>query len=169
MQWVKTLTVSICIMTIISQLIPQEKYAKYVRFYSGFIFLLIVINPVLKFFSVQTEFADYLKIEFIKEEYSELERKADSLADLKMEQIQTSLEKESSRQIQMLASAYGFKNAKVSIRYGEDFTVSDIELWVSEAQSCTDLQKEIKALFSAETVTVHRLEGSGGKYEEMDQ
>lgn len=169
MQWVKTLMVSICIMTILSQLVPKEKYAKYVRFYSGLVFIFIAAGPVLNFFSGETEFADCLKIEFLKEEYSELERKADSLAEIKTEQILNSFEKESSRQIVMLASAYGFEDPKVSIRYGDDFSIQEIELWVEGNQTYVELQKELKEIYAAETVIVHPLNLSGGSYEEMAQ
>ena len=158
MQWVKTLTVSICIMTIISQLIPQEKYTKYVRFYSGLMFLLIAAGPVLELFTGETGLTDCLKIEFLKEEYGELEQKAASLTELKTKQIQKALEKESSRQIIMLASAYGFEDAKVSIRYGEDYTVGEIELWIYGEEAYDSLQNELKELFAAERVVIHQMD-----------
>ena len=167
MQWIKTLSISFCIMTIITQLIPREKYAKYVKFYSGLIILLIALDPVLQLFTENDELTNYLKIEFLKNDYSNLEQKTESLAEMKTEQILRSLEKESIRQIQMLASAYGFKDTKVHIHYKDDYRVSEIELWISGQSSAAELKKEIQGLFAAEAVHIHQQYISGGEYEEI--
>lgn len=167
MEWVKTMILSICVMTIITQLVPNEKYAKYVRFYSGLMILFIAAGPVLNLFSGENAFADVLRTEFLKEEYSNLEQKAESLAEMKTEQIQTSFEKESSRQIIRLASAYGFEDAKVHISYGDNYSIDEIELWLCEDRPYFELRKEVGDLFAAKKVTVYQTGCPEGGYEEV--
>ncbi|MFR3320848.1 MAG: stage III sporulation protein AF [Lachnospiraceae bacterium] len=49
--WIKTLVVGSCLLTMLLHMIPNGKFVKYVRFYAGLIFVLLAMQPVIQLFS----------------------------------------------------------------------------------------------------------------------
>ncbi|MCD8103746.1 MAG: stage III sporulation protein AF [Lachnospiraceae bacterium] len=130
-QWLKTLSGSICIVTILMHLIPDGRFAKYVRFYAGLLLFLIMLQPVLEFLGDGNELDHYLQLEFLREEYYDLESAAEGLSDLKNDQILTAYQSEISRQVSEIASAYGLDAISVEIEFGEDgYSIETISLTV---------------------------------------
>ena len=72
-QWLKTMTGSMCVITILMHLLPQGKFTKYVRFYAGLLLFLIAVRPVLNIFTGDGGFERLLQMEFIREESYDME------------------------------------------------------------------------------------------------
>lgn len=139
-QWMKTLAGSMCILTILLHLVPDGRFLKYVRFYAGLIFFLLVINPVLELLGDGDQLEQLLELEFLKEEYYDLETAAEGLSDLKNEQILTAYQKELERQVAEIASAYGLTAVSVKITFGTDgYSLESISMAV-EKTSLADSQ-----------------------------
>ncbi len=118
--WIKSLAAAACLLTIILHLVPENRFAKYVRFYAGLLFFLLAVQPVLELMGSADEWDKLLQLEFLKEEYYDLESAAEGLDDLKNEQIQNAYQKELERQAAGIASAYGLTPVSVEITFGED-------------------------------------------------
>ncbi len=129
-QWLKTLTASLCILTILLHLIPQGKFTKYVRFYAGLLFFLIAAAPALEIFTGEGELERLLRLEFLKEEYYDLETAVSGMEDLKNDQIKTAYQQELHRQVEELAEAYGLqvKSTGLSFDAEDGFTLKGVSV-----------------------------------------
>ncbi|MCD8338429.1 MAG: stage III sporulation protein AF [Lachnospiraceae bacterium] len=119
-QWMKTLAGSMCVLTILLHLVPDGRFAKYVRFYAGLVFFLVAINPALELLGDENQLEQLLALEFLKEEYYDLETAAEGLSDLKNEQILEAYQAELERQVAEIASAYGLMAVSTEITFGGD-------------------------------------------------
>ena len=69
MQWLKSVSSCLCILTIVLHLVPEGKFAKYVHFYAGLLFFLMTSEPVVELFVGDGELERLIKLEFLKEDY----------------------------------------------------------------------------------------------------
>lgn len=151
-EWVKTLTVSMCILTLLMHLIPKGKFEKYVRFYAGLLFFLLAVQPVLRFFGQSGELERLLELEFLKEDYDDLETAMDGLEELKNEKIQQYYQKEIIRQVRAIAEAYKLGNPAVNVIFGADgYEVQDILIQTDgslSAEQTVSVKQELLEVYS---------------------
>ncbi|MCC8101298.1 MAG: stage III sporulation protein AF [Clostridiales bacterium] len=127
----KTLVGSMCILTIFMHLVPDGRFAKYVRFYAGLVFFLLAVNPILEFLGDGDQLEQLLELEFLKEEYYDLETAAEGLSDLKNEQILTVYQEELKRQVSEIAAAYGLTVASTELFFDEDgYSIESVSMTV---------------------------------------
>ncbi|MCD7820549.1 MAG: stage III sporulation protein AF [Lachnospiraceae bacterium] len=153
-QWMKTLAAAICIITVLLHLIPENSFAKYVHFYAGLLFFLLVVSPILKFLGSEEDLDDLLQLQLLKEEYYDLETAAEGLTDLKNEQIQTAYQEELKRQVSEIAAACGLSVITAEIVFGEDgYAIEKIMLTLENpddedaAVAITEVADEITELY----------------------
>ena len=53
--WIENLAFYMVIMVAVMQSIPGENYKKYVRFFAGLVFIMMVLGPVLKIINMDVE------------------------------------------------------------------------------------------------------------------
>lgn len=119
-QWLKSLSASLCILTILLHLIPKGKFAKYVQFYGGLLLFLVASKPVWEIFVGEGELGRLLQLEFLKEEYYDLETSVNGLEELKNDQIQKAYQNEIRRQMEELLTAYEVSDAQVELYFEEE-------------------------------------------------
>lgn len=71
--WIENITFYLVILVAVMQMIPQNSYQKYIRFFAGMILILMLVSPMLKLFGMEkfhsTEYQNAIKeIERIMEE-----------------------------------------------------------------------------------------------------
>lgn len=135
--WLKTLIGSLCILTMLLHLIPQGKFEKYVRFYAGLLFFLMLSGPVFGFLAGEGELERLLLLEFLKEEHYDLETAVWGMADLKNDRIHEAYQSEILRQIDEMAGAYGVEALEVQLIFDEedDYLLKGISLFVEAGES----------------------------------
>ena len=143
--WLKSLMGGICIITILLHLLPEGKFTKYVKFYAGLLFCLMVLKPVLNFFAGDGEFERLLSLELLKEKYYEL----------KNHEIMEAYRAELTRQIQELGNSYQIEISEIDTYFDEkdEYQLKGIELSVKEGTEDTkieELKKEISQLYLVE-------------------
>ena len=152
-QWLKTMVGSLCVMMLLMQLLPQGKFAKYVRFYAGLLLLLIAVRPALQLLAGEGELERLLQLEFLKEEYYDMETSLEGMDELKNSRIAGAYQSELHRQILDLASYCGAEVTEVRLLFdGEnEYQIRKIVLDVdaSQAQSTAleGLRREIAQLY----------------------
>jgi len=57
-QWMINATFYLVIFTAVMQLIPNESYQKYVRFFTGLIMILLILTPAMKLLGMEKTFLD---------------------------------------------------------------------------------------------------------------
>ena len=80
--WIKTLVVGSCLLTMLLHMIPNGKFVKYVRFYAGLIFVLLAMQPVIQLFSGGT-LEELLQFALLREDSAELATAVESMRELK--------------------------------------------------------------------------------------
>ena len=134
--WLKSLMGGICIITILLHLLPEGKFTKYVKFYAGLLFCLMVLKPVLNFFAGDGEFERLLE-------------------ELKNHEIMEAYRAELTRQIQELGNSYQIEISEIDTYFDEkdEYQLKGIELSVKEGTEDTkieELKKEISQLYLVE-------------------
>ena len=69
--WIKTLVGYLLIISVVTQMMPNRKYEQYVRLFTGFLLIILILQPVLKIGSANTFLED--KIHTFVQEQEELE------------------------------------------------------------------------------------------------
>lgn len=59
--WMKQVVFFIIFMALFYQLIPSEKYKSFVRLMGGFLFLLLILSPVMQLFRMEGTFETYIR------------------------------------------------------------------------------------------------------------
>lgn len=172
--WLKTLTGSLCILTILLHLLPRGKFAAYVRFYGGLLFFLVAVSPLLNFFFGEGELERLLKLEFLKEEYYDAETSVQGMAELKNDQILAAYRREMKRQVEEIAAAYGIKEAEAELTYEkeDEYALTGVTLTVSSEISdngtFSSVRKEIAEVFALKPEEIHIMGQGADDLEAVD-
>lgn len=70
--WIKSIVYFSLFLTVLLQLLPNEKYKKYIRFFAGLLMMLLVLKPVFSFFDTDIS-KDVFSDEFYQEQSEEIE------------------------------------------------------------------------------------------------
>ena len=111
--WIKTLVVGSCLLTMLLHMIPNGKFVKYVRFYAGLIFVLLAMQPVIQLLSGDT-LEELLQFALLR---AELATAVESMRELKDSQIMAACQKELVSQLEDLSCACGADTAHVTVRF----------------------------------------------------
>lgn len=168
-EWMKTLVGAICILTVLLNLVPNGKFEKYVRFYAGLLFFLIAVTPILHWFGKAGSLERLLQIEFLKEDYEELEAVVAGMDELKNDQIRAACQQEILRQVEQIASAYGSPAKEVQVFFDSDgYTPTDAALCLGNgtdenhlAEAAAEIRREISAVYGIENSRIQITEPGG--------
>ena len=116
--WIKTLVVGSCVLTMLLHVIPNGKFVKYVRFYAGLIFVLLAMRPVIQLLSGDA-FEELLQFALLREDSAELAAAVEGMREMKDTQIMEACQKELEGQLEDLACACGADAAKVAVRFSD--------------------------------------------------
>lgn len=61
-EWMANAAFYLVIFTAVLQLLPNETYQKYVRFFTGLIMILLILTPVLKVLGMERTFLDFYEV-----------------------------------------------------------------------------------------------------------
>lgn len=174
-EWLKILTGSLCILTILFHLLPQGKFGSYVRFYGGLLFFLVAVGPLLNFFFGEGELERLLKLEFLKEEYYDARTSVEGMAELKNERILAAYRRELERQVKEIAAAYGVEAVDVEMIYDreDEYALKEISLKVDQGTSgggaVSSAQKEIAEVFALKPDEIHIMGQGADHLEAVDR
>lgn len=72
-EWLKNLTTYTLLMSLIIQLIPNETYQKYIRFFCGMVLIVLLITPLFQMFGLKGEFEELYQSKEYEQMIRELE------------------------------------------------------------------------------------------------
>lgn len=151
-QWLKTLTGSMCILTILMHLLPRGKFTRYVRFYAKLLFFLMAARPILNLFTGEGEFERLLQLEFLKEEYYDMETSVEGMEELKNSRIKEAYQTELYRQVREIAVSCQISVKELELKFDRDdeYLLKGIEI-VADAEAddrrCETLKSELSGLY----------------------
>lgn len=161
-QWLKTVSAGLCILTILLHLVPNGKFEKYVRFYGDLLFLLVAAEPLLDFFTEEGALERLIQLEFLKEEHYELETSVKGMEELKNDSIRQAYQQEIQRQLEETVQAYGLEQVQAEAKFTAEDGYTLDQVWISakgaDAATLNRLCQEIAGIYSLEQTEIRILE-----------
>lgn len=72
-QWITNIAFYLVIITAVIQVLPENSYKKYVRFFTGLILVFLLASPILKMFGMEQKFYEIYEGETYREQLEEME------------------------------------------------------------------------------------------------
>lgn len=98
--WIRNISVYLIIVTAAMQIVPGRNYKKYIRFFSGLIFILLLSSPVLKLTGMDTTYYEIFTNSEYEQRKREIEKVSEIFSDLgfeeRMESVQSNYEENKS-------------------------------------------------------------------------
>lgn len=116
--WIRSLTFYLIFVTVIINLLPDKKYEKYLRFFFGMVFLLLVIQPFTSGFRIEEKIAYYFSTITLQNDASDLQKELLGAEDVRLEQMFTRYESAVAEDIRQLAEAGGFHVYRADVSLG---------------------------------------------------
>ncbi|MDD2960197.1 MAG: stage III sporulation protein AF [Lachnospiraceae bacterium] len=104
-EWLYQIIFYLCLMTVVLQIIPDTGLKKYVRFFLGLLFILVVLRPVGEL--AGGNFEGRLELARLKQEYASWKEEKSGLDQLWTEDGDEEYEKELLQKITALGAEYG--------------------------------------------------------------
>lgn len=73
-EWMENLAFYLVIITIVVQMLPNNSYKKYIRFFTGLILILLMMNPILKILGTEQAFFAVYESEEYRQKVREIEQ-----------------------------------------------------------------------------------------------
>lgn len=118
--WIKNLAFFFIFLTVILNLLPDEKYRRYVKSFLGLLLLLVVCKPLFSLFGLGDVLAGYLRKESIGEKFDELENSAGILQEQTDEYYREAVLAEVRSQVEDAARAHGLTPEEVRVQMRSD-------------------------------------------------
>lgn len=118
--WIKSIVCYLCLINLFFQLLPDNSFQKYVRFFAGILLVVIVLGPLADFGGLRGKFEAALRMENLKGEYSEMEQSMRGMEEMRTRKIQEAYEEELDRQIVSVFKAHGLFVLDSSITFKEE-------------------------------------------------
>ena len=84
-RWMENISFYLVILTVTIQLIPNNNYKKYIRFFTGLILVLMLLGPVMKLFDIEKTFYSYYENAEYERKMREIENATKYLEDISFE------------------------------------------------------------------------------------
>ncbi len=78
-EWMQNLAVYMILVTIVIQMLPNNSYKKYVRFFTGLILIILLSGPILKILGIEQEFQTFYEQADYEQRVREIERATEFL------------------------------------------------------------------------------------------
>lgn len=84
-QWIENMTFGLVIFTVVIQLVPNNSYKKYIRFFMGLILIIMLSKPIMNLFSMEESFHEFYKETEYEQKVKEIEEATKYLEDISSE------------------------------------------------------------------------------------
>lgn len=84
-EWIENIAFYLVILTVAIQLIPNNSYKKYIRFFTGLILVIMLSSPILKIFGMEEVFRDFYESAEYEQKMKEIENATKYLEDISLE------------------------------------------------------------------------------------
>lgn len=97
-QFLAGLICYICFVRLIEQFLPKESYRKYVRFFTGLLFIVLAVTPLMELKNVTGELEKNLRTSQGRSEAFDIRIAQQEILDLQSEEIEREYEKQQKEQ-----------------------------------------------------------------------
>ena len=84
-QWIENIAFYLVVITAVIQLVPNNSYKKYIRFFTGLILVILLANPIMKIFQIEETFEAFYEEADYERKLEEIEDATKYLEDISFE------------------------------------------------------------------------------------
>ena len=129
--WVKNVICALCLMELAEQILPDDHYKKYVRFFCGLLFLILVLTPLTDRAGWTGLFEKEWRTALLSEAWDSAYMEQENLDHLRSSTINEAYQKEIARQITELAAGEGMEGVRVQVQLDEENTAKIRKVMIS--------------------------------------
>lgn len=158
--WIRNLICCLCMLELLYHVVQNTKYQKYLRFFGGLIFMMLVLGPAFQMFDLQDAFEKALGDSLQKEAAWEVQEAAEALAGLSNEKIEEGCRSELERQIMAIVKEYGLEAEEAEVTLEEEdgvFRLTRVEIRLAKGQG---MEEETAAALCAQISAVYGIAGA---------
>ncbi len=121
-QWVAGILCFMIFASAVRAVLPSKKYEKYIRFFTGMVLILVVVQPVMEPFGLEDRLARYFEAIGFQREAQDLKREILGIERQRLEQVIGEYEGAVEQDVRMMAEEMGLEvnQAKVVIERDQD-------------------------------------------------
>lgn len=86
-EWIQNIAFFLVLATVVIQIIPENSYRKYIRFFMGLLLIVMLSGPILKIFGMQYQFSKFYSSAEYKQKVKEMEEAAKYLENVSLEDV----------------------------------------------------------------------------------
>lgn len=86
-EWIQNIAFFLVLVTAVIQIIPDNSYRKYIRFFMGLLLILMLSGPILKAFGMQQKFSEIYNSAGYKQRVKEMEETTKYLENISLEDV----------------------------------------------------------------------------------
>lgn len=116
-KWVCSIVCYLCFVQVIEQLLPNDSYRKYVRFFCGLLLIILVATPLADLSGLSQKLEDAWRMAALKEEWASLNMEQEGLSQLREQMIHEACREEIERQIAEVAKGNGMDQAQAEVDF----------------------------------------------------
>lgn len=76
------------LVTAVLQVLPNQTYKKYIRFFTGLVMILLMTTPILKIMGMEKQIGDFADETAYEEKIEEIEKATEYLGEVRIEESQ---------------------------------------------------------------------------------
>lgn len=118
--WVRSLTGFFLFMSVMNHLMPEKTYASHIRLFSGLIFILLVLQPVVGNRDLEERIARYYESNLFRYETGELKENLLGIEKKQRAQIVDQYKQTLAREVSAFVLASGFQAEKCLVEINQD-------------------------------------------------
>ena len=80
-EWIRSIAFYMVITTAAVQMLPEDSYKKYIRFFIGIVLILLMMEPVLKVFTMEESLNTLYKNETYRQQIEEIKKSSQYLKE----------------------------------------------------------------------------------------
>lgn len=159
--WMRNLAYYFIFMTAVLNLLPDDRYRKYVRSFLGMLLIFVVINPLLSFGNLQKRLEEIFQRENFFLENEEVFQYSADADEIRQEYLKIAMETEIRIQIRQILQDCGLKEReiKVLLQGEENLLIERLEVYLvspnAELQKNEKLRQELQKLYGIEAAQVY--------------
>ena len=144
LDYIKNIGYFLILMSLVSNVMPDNSYKKYCRMFCGLILVVLVINPFYEFLNYEGEIKDIFAMTSYESKAMELENQIKMSESNTRDRVIGEYEKLIVNELQGSAREEGLyiMEAQVELTEGEDIQLSGVNLIVTEKNISTDEIKD---------------------------
>lgn len=130
-EWIRNIAVFFILLTTVMNLLPQNHYKKYVRFFLGLVLIVWMIHPVLGLFGLEDKMSSRYQFYQFQESWNEAKGDAEDVSGKRLDYLKKMYEEEIKRDIGAIAEKNELYVSQVKVYFTaeeETIRVSRIDL-----------------------------------------